>query len=155
VYRLCLAMVADRADAEEAAQEALTRAWARRGVKRRDVSWWTFAAGFAVRVCHETRRRRLADPGCDSEPSRGLKPAAQEGDDGWQIGGALHLAIAELPRRQREVVVLRFLMSMSTEQTAEALAVPPGTVKSNLFKAMRNLRDVLGSNERIHELLGL
>ncbi len=67
VYRLCLAMVADRADAEEAAQEALTRAWARRDVKRCGVSWWTFSAGFAVRVCRETRRGRRNQESFDDE----------------------------------------------------------------------------------------
>ena len=171
MYRLCLAMLADRADAEEAAQEALTRAWSRRGAKRPDVSWWSFAAGFALRVCRETRRGRRNHESFDVGQPRGLEPVAQGVDDAFseggegsrglrpaareEIGGALHRAIAGLPPRQREVVVLRFLMSMSTEQAAETLAVAPGTVKSNLFKAMRSLRDVLGSHERTHELLGL
>ena len=155
VYRLCLAMLADRADAEDAAQETLSRAWGRRDAKRPDVSWWTFAAGFALRVCRETRRGRRNRESFDVEQPRGLEHAARGGGDHSRIGGTLHRAIAELPPRQREVVVLRFLMSMSTEQAAETLALPPGTVKSNLFKAVRSLRDVLGSHERTHELLGL
>ncbi len=58
VYRLCLALLGDGTDASDAAQESLSRAWSGRGRKREGVSWWTWAGGFAVRVCREMRRGR-------------------------------------------------------------------------------------------------
>ncbi len=53
---------------------------------------------------------------------------------------AVHEAIVGLPDRQREVVVLRFLLGQSTEECAQMLDCPMGTVKSNLYNAVRNLR---------------
>ena len=44
-------------------------------------------------------------------------------------------ALATLPRRQREVAVLRYLLGMSTRQAAEALGIGEGTVKNSLSKA--------------------
>ncbi len=45
-----------------------------------------------------------------------------------------------LPDRQREVTVLRLLVGLSTERTARMLGCPEGTIKSNLHKALSNLR---------------
>ena len=59
----------------------------------------------------------------------------------------LHAAINALPDRQREVTVLRFLVGMSTRDTAETLGCPQGTVKSNLHKAIANLQANVTSRE--------
>jgi RNA polymerase sigma-70 factor (ECF subfamily) len=152
VYRLCLAMLGSDADASEAAQEALARAWSRRREKRANVSWWTWAGGFAVRVCRETRRdRRLSalrqapDEAMPARPGPRLEPLTPR-------HAALHHAILALPDRQREVTVLRFLMGLSTRQTARMLGCPEGTVKSNLHKAILNLKATLETRGSSHEL---
>ena len=54
--------------------------------------------------------------------------------------GALHRAIATLPAGQREVLVLRYLEGLGEREVAEAAGIPPGTVKSRLHHALRNLR---------------
>jgi DNA-directed RNA polymerase specialized sigma24 family protein len=60
----------------------------------------------------------------------------------WRREGPLAEAAA-LPPRQRAAVVLRYWEDRSTEETAEALGVSPGTVKSQCAKAMTTLRDSL------------
>jgi RNA polymerase sigma factor (sigma-70 family) len=52
-------------------------------------------------------------------------------------------ALAELPVRQREVLVLRFLADLTVEQTATTLGCSTGTVKSYTSRALARLRDVL------------
>jgi RNA polymerase sigma-70 factor (sigma-E family) len=59
--------------------------------------------------------------------------------------GADHLrdAIARLPGRQRAVVVLRFYEDLSVAETARAMRIPEGTVKSDLHRAIAELRKVI------------
>ncbi len=52
--------------------------------------------------------------------------------------------VAGLPQRSREVVVCRYLMELSEAETATALDVPVGTVKSRLSRALAQLREELG-----------
>jgi RNA polymerase sigma-70 factor (ECF subfamily) len=51
----------------------------------------------------------------------------------------LERALAALSHDLRSVVVGRFLLDWSVDQTADALGVPPGTVKSRLSRALRQL----------------
>jgi RNA polymerase sigma-70 factor (sigma-E family) len=52
-------------------------------------------------------------------------------------------AVRSLPRRQREVVVLRFFLDLSVGQTAAALGASEGTVKSYTARALARMRDLL------------
>ena len=145
VYRLCVALLGDRERARDTAQEALSRAWSRRRRKRPATTWWSWAAGFAVRVCREDARRTEAWSALGSAgdvPSR-----LATGDLGLvdPEHTTLHEAIQALPDRQREVTVLRFLVGLSTRGVAETLGCPMGTVKSNLHKAIVNLHGTLRS----------
>ena len=51
--------------------------------------------------------------------------------------------LARLPRRQREIVALRFFLDLDTATTAEVLGIAPGTVTAHLARAMTVLRDEL------------
>lgn len=52
-------------------------------------------------------------------------------------------ALAKLPRRQRQVVVLRFVEDLSVEQAADLLGCTSGTVKSQTARALTRLRELL------------
>jgi len=67
----------------------------------------------------------------ESAVAAGPGPGAQEG---------LASALACLPDKQREVLLLRFVDGFSLEEVAEALAIPLGTVKSRLHHALETLR---------------
>jgi RNA polymerase sigma-70 factor (ECF subfamily) len=54
-------------------------------------------------------------------------------------------AIAQLPLHFRTVVVMREIEELSFEVIAETLNQPVGTVKSNMFRAKKRLREILGS----------
>jgi RNA polymerase sigma-70 factor (sigma-E family) len=57
---------------------------------------------------------------------------------------AVRRALAKLPARQREVVVLRFFADLSVAETAEALRTSEGTVKAHTSRAVARLRQLLG-----------
>jgi len=52
----------------------------------------------------------------------------------------LAAALAGLPPEQREVVLLRFVDDLALDEIAQALGIPPGTVKSRLHRALDTLR---------------
>lgn len=58
-------------------------------------------------------------------------------------------ALAKLPTRQREAVVLRYWEDLSEIQTAEAMGCSVGTVKSNAAKGIAKLRAASGVAETV------
>lgn len=66
------------------------------------------------------------------------QPAALE----WgETRGDLERLVKQLPEGQRQVILLRFGAGMRLEEIADALEIPPGTVKSRLHNALKTLRD--------------
>ena len=55
------------------------------------------------------------------------------------VADAVHRALADLSKVNREVVVLRYYAHLSEQQTAEILDIAPGTVKSRLSRALAQL----------------
>lgn len=64
--------------------------------------------------------------------------------DSYGDHAALSAALARLPRRQREVVVLRYWLGLSEAEIADTLGVSNGTVKSTAARALVKLRESLG-----------
>jgi len=56
-------------------------------------------------------------------------------------------ALAALPERDREVLILRFLEDLSTAEAAAVLGVGEGAVKMRLMRALQRLRDLLGEED--------
>lgn len=79
------------------------------------------------------------------------EPAARPDDAATRL--AVRSALDTLPPRARAVVVLRYWEDLTVEQTAAALGVSAGTVKSQTARAISMLRQRLGSavGELIHD----
>jgi RNA polymerase sigma-70 factor (ECF subfamily) len=137
----------------------------RRGVSAEDIVQTVFcrllgldrAAVRGVRdvrpyLAQATRREalnqlRAAHRAAAREAGAGRGPDGPDGSDGSDAldSAALALAVSRLPRRLREVVHLRHIAGLSTDQTALALGLPRGTVASRTHAAVRSLRDMLAS----------
>ena len=68
----------------------------------------------------------------------------------WTIDANV-AALASLPEAQRAVVVCRLVLDMSNDETAAALKIKPGTVKSRLSRAIDHLRNELSPDDRNNE----
>ncbi len=124
--------------AEDAVQEALVRAWMRseRGERLESLPAWVAAvalnqtrSGWRRAMAERRARHRMPGSGAATEP----------GGDHIDVARALEA----LPRRQREVAVLRYLLEMSTAEVAATLGIGEGTVKSSLARARTHLMDAL------------
>jgi RNA polymerase sigma-70 factor (ECF subfamily) len=128
----------DLASAEDAVQEAIVRAWERseRGDEIAALDRWVAAVAMNLSRSRFRRIRveRLARP-------RLAQPATTEGPTGDRLD--VVRALAALPRRQREVAVLRYYLDLSTADIAAEMRTSEGTVKSQLSKARVHLADTL------------
>lgn len=138
--------LADRAAAEEATQEAFTRAlkqWRRVQQMDQPRNWLYVVAMNHVR---DGWRRAKRQPGWDESLS------APVPDLSGRIATTVSVrdAIATLPDRQREAVVLRYLADLSLAEIAEAMGCALGTVKATLHHALGALRIELEEDDDAH-----
>ncbi len=149
-------VLGDRAEAEDVAQEAMLRLWRiapdwQTGQAK--VSTWLYRV--AMNLCIDLQRKRRGgtvalndapDP-ADNAPSAAEQLVAKARSD------ALQDALAQLPDRQRQAVVLRHLEELANPEIAEILGVSVEAVESLVARGKRGLtaalnqrRDDLGYN---------
>jgi RNA polymerase sigma-70 factor (ECF subfamily) len=142
--RAALVALSGEADAAlDAADEACARAWERwdrvRGLDAPE--GWLFQTGLNV------LRRRLRR----SRVERALLRRYPTGAAAVHDASALLVwhVVRDLPRRQREAVVLRHLGGLNDREIAEVMAVARGTVSATLHAAYRSLRLSLARDEEL------
>jgi RNA polymerase sigma-70 factor (ECF subfamily) len=127
--------------AEDAVQEALARAWERAGTEQiRSLPAWV------TRVSLNLSRSRWRRIRAEAKAAARLGAASEhlQADPRPDVEQAL----ARLSRRQREVTVLRYYLSMDVSEIAGVLDVSEGTVKTQLFRARRAMAELLGDGEQ-------
>jgi RNA polymerase sigma factor (sigma-70 family) len=137
-YRVSFRLLGDRCDAEDAAQEALARAhlhWAR--LDEHPEGW---VVSVTTNISIDRLRRRRRPPTRGSEPVSLVDAYLPERLD-------LVRAIKRLSRRQREVVVLRYIADWPETDVADALGCSPGTVKAHASRGLATLRLYLGERD--------
>ena len=145
LVRLAFGLTGDRWAAEDIAQTTLARAY----VAWRRVSRADDPDAYLRRILVNTsnrrfRRHRVTEQSGDPPEIAVEGPADLVGER-----AALLAALRELPPRQRAVVVLRYWEDLTDVQIATALGCSPGTVRSQLSRALAKLREspVLGEGE--------
>lgn len=130
-----------RAAAEDAVQEALARAWERseRGEQIESLPAWVTRVAMNL---SKSKLRRMRVEARHREAVATM-PAA---DGGAASDSRIDVvrALAELPRRQREVTVLRYYLGLNVAEIARSLELNEGTVKTSLFRARQALAAALG-----------
>jgi RNA polymerase sigma factor (sigma-70 family) len=142
---------ASAGDWEDAAQEGLLAAW--RHLDGYDPQRGTFRAWLVTIVLNEARRthrRRAAHDRKVSALVRDLTERTASSGPGSVRLDAVEDAVARLPKRQRQVVVLHYFVDLAVDEVAQVLGLAPGTVKSTLFDARSRLRAALQTAEETH-----
>jgi RNA polymerase sigma-70 factor (ECF subfamily) len=147
------------ADAEDAAQEALLRAWNGWETLREESAVRTWLLRITVNVCHNWHdgrfgaQRRLTVP-LSSVLEAAPEVAARLTTPGPQTGDHealdLRAAVARLPDDLRQVVMLRYFAEMDSTEISSVLQMPASTVRRRLQRAIERLRSALGDDEDEH-----
>jgi RNA polymerase sigma factor (sigma-70 family) len=133
--RVARRIVGDTSVAEDVGAEACTRAFVH----------WNKLAGEPWREAWILRVAANLALDIARRPGPSVPPGAETAEDALVVlRGALVAALGRLPRRQRDVVVLRYLSDLSEAETAGALGVSEGTVKTHLSRGLTALRRTLG-----------
>lgn len=142
-FRTAMLITQDAAEAEEAAQDAFVKAWRALG---------KFRAGEPLRpwlltiVANEARNRRRSAGRRTALALRAPRPSGDEGSAeaavlAGETRAALLAALGRLRDDDRLVLGCRYLLELSEAETAAALGVRPGTVKSRTSRALERLRE--------------
>ena len=150
LFGLCLKLCGERQDAEDLYQDTWLRAYAayaRYDPQKPFEGWLT---RICVNLYRDRLRRRAVSRlfngfSSNEEKDRALEsvPAQEYPEE----DARLRSAVDELPEKLRMAVILYYFYGLEINGTAEALGVPPGTVKSRLSKARALLKERLQDEE--------
>jgi len=140
-------------EAADLVQETWIRVYEKRASYRGDGSLYGWIRSVLASVALSRRRaeaRREAQVHEVTQAVLGDAPPAFDdamGDAEEDLGRGLRLveALMRLPRRQREMVILRFMGGYSTEKIAAAMECAPGTVKATVSQGVKRLRAELAA----------
>jgi RNA polymerase sigma factor (sigma-70 family) len=144
-FRTAYLLSGSAADAEEAAQDAFVKAYRALGRFRRGAPLRPWLLRI---VANEARNRRRSAARRDqlalraaAEPRPGdAVPSPEAALLTRESQQQLLAAVERLPDEHRDTVVCRYLLDLSEEETAAALRIRRGTVKSRLSRALERLR---------------
>lgn len=141
LVRAARMLLGEAGDAEDMAQETLIVMYQHWGRLRDTGAADAYAYRTLVRLTRRhARMARLRRAALQDDAARdALATLSMERDD------QLKAALAALPARQREAVVLRYYLDLSIAETARLMRCTQGTVKSQVSKALTALRDQLRS----------
>ena len=147
LYRTAFLLLGDRAEAEDLTQTALAKTYASWSKVRDLQAAPSYARTTLINTATSWFRKKSWR---NERPTATLPEAAHTSDPSDRP--AVMDALAQLPPRQRAVIVLRYYDDLSVAQTAIALGISDGTVKSQTSDALDRLRRSLGDAVVPHTL---
>jgi RNA polymerase sigma-70 factor (ECF subfamily) len=155
VYAAAFAILRNEADAEDAAQEAILKAFANLRQFRAEARFSTWLIQIAVNEARMRRRKEHADvmePIGELQDAEGAytprdfadwRELPSEALERREVRELLQEALASLGGKYRDVFVLRDVQHMSIEEVSETLGISIASVKTRLLRARLMLRDLL------------
>ena len=156
VFTAAMCVLRNEADAEDVSQEAVLRAFCALPRFRGECKFSTWLIQITINESRAKLRKdrralyeSIDDQREDEEKHWFAKEFADwreipsEGLQRKELGEALQRALDSLPLPYREVLVLRDIQDLSTQETAQVLGVTEGCIKSRLLRARLQMRDAL------------
>ncbi|MBO0838737.1 MAG: SigE family RNA polymerase sigma factor [Actinobacteria bacterium] len=144
LVRLAVVMVGDVATAEDVVQdcyERLHRSW---HVIREPSRALAYARSSVLNGCRSVHRRSAISRRYGPRLAQPADAIMQDATAATADRGQLVAALRQLPRRQREVLVLRYYADLSVAEIAETLAISPGNVRACISRGLAALATAIG-----------
>ncbi len=149
LFGICLRILGDRSEAEDALQEVYVSIWRKAGsfdpARASPISW--LAAMARNRAIDRVRSsgRRKQEPIELAENVADAAASAPELIEQGQESGRLHGCLGELEQRQRQAIRAAFFDGFTYSELADRLGVPLGTMKSWVRRGLIRLKECLGN----------
>ena len=155
IFSLALAIVNDRATAEEITLDVFMRVWQKAGTYRAEQAkvstWLTYIARHHAIDVLRRRAARVDHSAIHWEEStshvESSEPDPQESAELSLRRERIRAALAKLPPEQKQALILAYFDGYTQSQIAKLLAQPLGTIKTRLRLAMQKLREFLSQEQ--------
>ena len=132
LYRLSLSILHSQADAQDAVQQGMLRAWEKRRQVSEEYKIRAWLARIVVNECRNIQRKLMR-----VFPMAEMPDGAQEGET---QSDCLKAAMNALPEKLRTPLLLHYMDGFSEKEIASILSIPGTTVKSRMHRARKALR---------------
>jgi RNA polymerase sigma-70 factor (ECF subfamily) len=159
LYNSLLRVLGSADDAADIVQDAFVQAYVKLSSFRGGSAFytWLYRIAFNLAMSHMRRGHKQASLDemktlAGAEPADG-QPTAETGLIEQERAELVHASLAELSFEHRQIIVLREIDGCSYEEIAEILDLPVGTVRSRLFRARLEMRDLLTPRLHIEKIV--
>ena len=154
-YNVALKYLKDPADAEDATQEALIKAFRYLKSFNKNSKFSTWLYRIVINTCKDELRKQKNEQNnyslnnednyidaIEDESYEPLKNAENE-----ELGKNLHKAIEQLDVNYKDVIILCDMKDYSYQEISDILEVPLGTVRSRISRGRKKLRKIINEME--------
>lgn len=139
MYRIAVSYTASSADAEDAMQEALLRAWDRQSTLRDETLFATWLTRILINECKTILRKRRRQMPVAELPELSTPPEDER-------AGQVRQALFAMPEHYRVPLVLNLLEGYKLHEIASMMKLPLGTVKTRVARGKRMLEKEVVEN---------
>jgi RNA polymerase sigma-70 factor, ECF subfamily len=149
IHRVCRGILRSPEQADEACQDAFVKAWNGLARFQGQSSFKTWMYRIGMNAAHDMRAREATQARVRDESAREAPiQQARSGRAADPVEHAQELrmlreAVANLPDRQRETLLLKVQQDLKYTEISDVLGCPVGTAKANFHHAVQNLRRAL------------
>ena len=134
LFRLAQSILRHREDAMDAVQQAIEKAWKASG-RMRPGEEKAYITRIVINECRNIQRYRMRVTPCTDFDVLGKKQEVPDRE--------IYEAVANRPEKYRLPLLLRYMEGYSEKEAAEALKISTGALKSRLFRARNQLRNMI------------
>src|SRR5215211_1133824 len=141
LFAVAYGVLQDRAEAEDAVQDAFLKAWQSRWRVRDPEKFPAWLATISRHRARDLARRRRTTP-LDDQLNEAPDPATLETEDSRaaELNGHVHAALAELPEMHRVALSLRYLDALDYATIEKTLGLTNGALRGILGRALQTMR---------------